>query len=224
MHNRQHKIAAKQRERQFFENEELIKEGHAEIDEGDEVASGDGGDNDNRRKSIDSSVASGSVAGASEYSEVSELSETTAELNQATGAEEDKAYFEANAEIEEQLRKNRVQMEDLAKKHIQAMETLRIQQREIRDGTKREHMDAMGRLQQEMEEEYKSLKTQHHQEMAALLKVQSTADQLEADNAVSNELLYGMLPRYVADALKMGRPMEPKDFECITILYRLVSP
>ena len=98
------------------------------------------------------------------------------------------------------------------------MEILRIQQREFRESLKREHDEAMSHLLAEQEEEYKQLKIQHHHEMEALLKTQNAANALEADNEVSNTLLYGMLPRYVADELKMGNEVEPKDFECVTIL------
>lgn len=60
---------------------------------------------------------------------------------------------------------------------------------------------------------------QHHKETELLLKTQSAANALEEDNKGANELLYGMLPRYVADAMKMGGEIPPKDFECVTILF-----
>ncbi|KAI8816885.1 adenylate and guanylate cyclase catalytic domain-containing protein [Fimicolochytrium jonesii] len=110
-------------------------------------------------------------------------------------------------------------MANLSKKHDRALQELQAQQREVRASVGKEHRELASALQAELEDEYKALKAQHAKEMAALLKVQSVADQLEADNKVSNNLLYEMLPKYVADDLKMGRKSEPRDFDCVTILY-----
>ncbi|KAJ3036266.1 hypothetical protein HDV00_002922 [Rhizophlyctis rosea] len=215
---RQHKIAAKQREKQFFENEEEIKQNQAELEEGDEkrsVGYSDGAGLEASRRSS-ASQSQGSAVGT-EISDVTDadsmFSTTEATIMNAAGVGKE------GLELQEQATRDKQRLDELATRHQEAMETLRTQQREYHASMKREHAEEMARLLAEQEDEYKQLKIQHHIEMDKLLKTQMLADQLEADNQLSNELLYGMLPRYVADTLKNGVEVEPKDFECITILY-----
>ncbi|KAJ3043582.1 hypothetical protein HDV00_004682 [Rhizophlyctis rosea] len=210
---RQQKIAAKQREKQFFQAEEALKEqlralSQEEQDEDDDAPSA-GGDVKGKR-SVAQSV--GVSEDGSEFSEMTTESELERQLDENIGATDNLAELEAEAKKETE------RVAATQKKQAEAMETLRIQQREFRDSLKREHQEEMGRLLQDQEDEYKQLKVQHHAEMDALLRTQQAANALEADNEVSNTLLYGMLPRYVADELKMGNEVEPKDFECVTIL------
>ncbi|KNC97836.1 uncharacterized protein SPPG_06833 [Spizellomyces punctatus DAOM BR117] len=223
---RQQKIAAKQRERQFFASEEALRESmramSQEEQEEDEASSQVSG----HIKSSKPGSARHSVAGLSEISSTdqSEISDITTDSHADTAIGDDAEASESaqaveSVELEEQIRKERSRIEELTKRHYAAMEALRIQQRELREITKREHATQMNRLLGEQEDEYKQLKIQHHHETEALLSTQSAANALEEDNKGANELLYGMLPRYVADAMKMGHEIPPKDFETVTILY-----
>ncbi|KAJ3051216.1 hypothetical protein HK097_007819 [Rhizophlyctis rosea] len=211
---RQHKVAAKQRETQFFENEEVIKQNARALD-----------DDDDKRSlgfsEVDGTDALSSAQQSVAATELSDYTDAGTVMNDNTAANKGKAITEVvnTTELQEQQARDTARLEELAKRHADAMEALRTQQREYLASMKREQGEEMSALQQEQEEEYKQLKVQHHIEMDKLLKTQMLADQLEADNEMSNELLYGMLPRYVADAMKEGTEVEPRDFECITILY-----
>ncbi|TPX71465.1 hypothetical protein SpCBS45565_g01123 [Spizellomyces sp. 'palustris'] len=223
---RQQKIASKQRERQYFASEDALRESMRAIsqeeqdqDEASSQASG-------VIKSSKPGSARHSVAGLSEISSTdqSEISDMTTDSHADTAIGDDGEASESaqaveSVELDEQIRKERSRIEELTKRHYAAMEALRIQQRELREITKRELATQMNRLLGEQEDEYKQLKIQHHHETEALLNTQSAANALEEDNKGANELLYGMLPRYVADAMKMGHEIPPKDFETVTILY-----
>ncbi|KAI9094961.1 adenylate and guanylate cyclase catalytic domain-containing protein [Phlyctochytrium arcticum] len=223
---RQQKIASKARERQFFAAEEALMEalrggGNLQDESGsaideDEEASEMGETRGHVRRSSTGSVAQ------SEVSEQSDMSEMTTDSMAETNVDEDGMDNTAaaeSAEMDDQIRKERSRVEELTKRHIGAVDALRIQQRELREVLKREQQVQMSRLLGEQEDEYKQLKVQHHRETEALLKTQSAANALEEDNKGANDLLYGMLPRYVADAMKLGKEIPPKDFDCVTIFY-----
>ncbi|KAJ3055500.1 hypothetical protein HK097_010275 [Rhizophlyctis rosea] len=211
---RQQKVAAKQREKHFFAAEEALKESLRALtgDEQDEDAAGSEGGDDGMKGKRSAAQSVGMSEDGSEFSEMTTESELERQLDETAGNDS------ALQELEAEAKKERERVEATQKKQAEAMETLRIQQREFRESLKREQNEVMFHLLAEQEEEYKQLKIQHHSEMEALLKTQNAANALEADNEVSNTLLYGMLPRYVADELKMGKEVEPKDFECVTIL------
>ncbi|KAJ3178441.1 Heat-stable enterotoxin receptor [Geranomyces variabilis] len=220
---RQQKIAAKQREKQYFASEEALREAlrnMAEETEGDEEETSDISKQD-RISSARQSIADGSEISfgdaQSDYSDIT--TDTHGEsLMDAEEANQNAAAADA-ADDQDSLGKESARLSQLRQRQNEAMESLRIQQREIREAMKREHAQQMSNVHNEQEAEFKNLKIQHHKETEALLSSQNTANALEEDNKGANELLYGMLPRYVADAMKMGAEVPPKDFECVTILF-----
>ncbi|KAJ3020111.1 Heat-stable enterotoxin receptor [Thoreauomyces humboldtii] len=222
---RQQKVAAKHRERQYFASEEALRESLREMAEDDDgMAHRDveGGDNDRRLDQLGSARQSASAMSEMSFSDnQSEMSEMTTDSHAETTLDDEEAgaaLDAENLEAEDSVRKERGRIELLHKRHLEGMETLRVQHREIRDQAKREHMQQTSVLLGEQETEFKKLKIQHHKETEALLKTQSAATALEDDNKGANELLYGMLPRYVADAMKMGQEVPPRDFACVTLL------
>ncbi|KAJ3294336.1 Nitrogen permease regulator 2 [Borealophlyctis nickersoniae] len=210
---RQQKIAAKHRERQFFESEEALIESlrglTQEERDNDATASQTGDESGKGKSSAGQSMGMSSDMDGSEYSDMTTDTELVREVELTGGTSQ---------ELETQLLRNRERIEAATKKHTEAIDILRVQQQELREQMKRDHNEALKRLLGEQEDEYKQLKTQHHLEMEMVLKGQNAADALEADNEISNNLLYGMLPRYVADQLKMGNDVEPRDFPNLTIL------
>ncbi|KAJ3293851.1 hypothetical protein HK104_004149 [Borealophlyctis nickersoniae] len=218
---RQHKLAAKHRERMFFENEEAIKAGASAVEENDESVSYGMSEGGGGLAASKLSSAHQSVSGRSDYSGAgTEMTDfTEAQSEDGGDAEFDKTANEGSTQLSEQVHRDRARLEDLSKKQAEAMENLRIQQRDIAAQMKKEHAEEIAKLHAEQEDEYKQLKIIQHTEMERLLKSQMLQDRLEEDHKLSNELLYGMLPRYVADTLKKGLEVEPRDFDCVTILY-----
>lgn len=152
---RQQKIAAKQREKQFYAQEEALRESLRAMaeDEDDESAEGDA--NDRKLQRIGS--ARQSVTGMSEISatDQSEISDMTTDTNAETTLDDEEAagagLLAENVEMEEEIRKERSRIEQLTKRHLEATETLRIQQREMRETLKRDHQQQMNRLLGEQE-------------------------------------------------------------------------
>ncbi|KAJ3151273.1 hypothetical protein HDU89_002112 [Geranomyces variabilis] len=220
---RQQKIAAKQREKQYFASEEALREAlkkMADDTEGDEEETSDASKQD-RISSARQSIADASEISfgdaQSDYSDIT--TDTHGEsLMDAEETNENAAAADA-ADDQESLGKESARLSQLRQRQNEGMENLRIQQREIRESMKREHAQQMSNVHSEQETEFKNLKIQHHKETEALLSSQNAANALEEDNKGANELLYGMLPRYVADAMKIGAEVPPKDFECVTILF-----
>ncbi|KYQ56875.1 Guanylate cyclase 32E [Trachymyrmex zeteki] len=49
--------------------------------------------------------------------------------------------------------------------------------------------------------------------------VNERTDQLTEEKKKTDALLYEMLPRYVAEQLKMGHKVEAESFDCVTIYF-----
>ncbi|TPX62652.1 hypothetical protein PhCBS80983_g00286 [Powellomyces hirtus] len=220
--NRQQKIAAKQREKQYFASEEALRDSLRAMDDDDDDDDGSENANHVRMQKIGSARQSVTAMSEVSYGDQSEISDMTTDTHAEGLDEEEGANVMTtadNAEAEDSLRKEQGRITSLQKRHLDAMETLRVQHRELREAMKRDHQQQLSVALGEQEDEFKQLKVQHHKETEALLKTQSVANALEDDNKGANELLYGMLPRYVADTMKMGQEVTPKDFDCVTILF-----
>ncbi|KAJ3159059.1 Guanylate cyclase 2G [Geranomyces michiganensis] len=221
---RQQKIAAKQREKQYFASEEALREALKAMS--DDAEGNDEETSEGQSKQDRISSARQSIAGASEISAgdaQSDYSDITTDTHGESLMDADEMDANAAAadaaDDQESIGKESARLSQLRQRQNEAMEALRIQQRELREGMKREHAQQMSTVHSEQETEFKNLKVQHHKETEALLSSQNAANALEEDNKGANELLYGMLPRYVADAMKIGAEVPPKDFECVTILF-----
>ncbi|KAI8827139.1 adenylate and guanylate cyclase catalytic domain-containing protein [Fimicolochytrium jonesii] len=230
---RQQKLAAKNRERQFIAQEEQLSESLKAMDDDEDNEEGsqpgtnpESGDAGARKMVALQSARRGGPAseisaGESAYAD-SEISDMPSEAHTELLDDEGEAITSTeaeNMEAEDNMRKERSRIEQLVQRQKQALETARTQHREMREALKRENQQQKNALHAEQEEEYKQLKVQHHKETEALLNTQSAANALEDDNKGANELLYGMLPRYVADAMKIGAEVPPKDFDCVTIMF-----
>ncbi|VDK59367.1 unnamed protein product [Cylicostephanus goldi] len=50
-------------------------------------------------------------------------------------------------------------------------------------------------------------------------EVEARMKELTEEKKKSDILLYRMLPKQVAERLKMGQPVEPETFECVTLFF-----
>lgn len=50
-------------------------------------------------------------------------------------------------------------------------------------------------------------------------EVQERVRELDEEKKKSDILLYRMLPKYVADRLKLGQSVEPETYECVTLFF-----
>ncbi|KAI8832426.1 nucleotide cyclase [Chytriomyces cf. hyalinus JEL632] len=108
--------------------------------------------------------------------------------------------------------------EILKRSHYEAskkLKNLNIKNRELR---RIEQQTALAAILIAQEVDIKKLKTQQELEMQAFEETQKSSSKADEDNAASNERLYGMLPKFVADVMKTGAAVEPRPFECLAFL------
>ncbi|KAJ3363698.1 hypothetical protein GGF32_003735 [Allomyces javanicus] len=217
---KQHRLSSKYRKKSFFEREEAIKA----MELGDEKAAAEGdnegGDGDAHSEGSGGSSDSRSDGGFSKQTSEAYTvdSSTTSSGSEALSNATTDLMLEAQRAEEEESQKGRHQIEQLMMRQRELRDSLAQQQREQRDALKMDHRQAMSDFHAEQEAEYQAVKRQQAIEMEQLMQLQKSADDMEEDNKVSNNLLGSMLPRFVSEALKLGKEVKPVDLNNITVL------
>ncbi|KNE55908.1 hypothetical protein AMAG_01768 [Allomyces macrogynus ATCC 38327] len=217
---KQHRLSAKYRKKSFFEREEALKA----MELGDEKAAAEGGntggDGDAHSEGSGGSSDSRSDGGISKQTSEAYTvdTSTTSSGSEALSNATTDLMLEAQRAEEEESQKGRQQIEQLMMRQRELRESLLQQHREQRDALKMDHRQAMSDFHAEQEAEYQAVKRQQAIEMEQLMQLQKSADDMEEDNKVSNNLLGSMLPRFVSEALKLGKEVKPVDLNNITVL------
>ncbi|KAJ3193204.1 hypothetical protein HDU82_002894, partial [Entophlyctis luteolus] len=108
--------------------------------------------------------------------------------------------------------------ETLKKAHKQAVKKLKQQHAKARELRRAEQQKNLAAILVAQETDIKKLKYQQEIEMQQFEETQKSASKADEDNAASNERLYGMLPKFVADVMKTGAAVEPRPFKCLAFL------
>ncbi|KAJ3408507.1 hypothetical protein HDU80_005461 [Chytriomyces hyalinus] len=108
--------------------------------------------------------------------------------------------------------------EILKRSHHEASKKLKSQNIKSREMRRIEQQTALAAILVAQEADIKRLKSQQELEMQAFEETQKSSSKADEDNAASNERLYGMLPKFVADVMKTGGAVEPRPFECLAFL------
>ncbi|KAJ3095459.1 hypothetical protein HK100_005829, partial [Physocladia obscura] len=108
--------------------------------------------------------------------------------------------------------------ETLKKAHKQAVKKLKQQNAKIREARRAEQQKILASILTAQDADIKKLKNQQEIEMLQFEETQKSASKADEDNAASNERLYGMLPKFVADVMKTGAAVEPRPFKCLAFL------
>ncbi|KAJ3376901.1 Receptor-type guanylate cyclase gcy-22, partial [Chytriomyces hyalinus] len=108
--------------------------------------------------------------------------------------------------------------EILKRSHHEASKKLKNQNIKNRELRRIEQQATLAAILIAQEADIKKLKTQQELEMQAFEETQKSSSKADEDNAASNERLYGMLPKFVADVMKTGAAVEPRPFECLAFL------
>ncbi|KAJ3238996.1 hypothetical protein HDU78_003096 [Chytriomyces hyalinus] len=108
--------------------------------------------------------------------------------------------------------------EILKRSHHEASKKLKSQNIKNREMRRIEQQTALAAILVAQEADIKRLKSQQELEMQAFEETQKSSSKADEDNAASNERLYGMLPKFVADVMKTGGAVEPRPFECLAFL------
>ncbi|KNE70508.1 hypothetical protein AMAG_14633 [Allomyces macrogynus ATCC 38327] len=119
---------------------------------------------------------------------------------------------------EDEMQRGRGQIEQLMLRQRELAQSLQQQHREQRESLKIDHRHAMSDFHAEQETEYQGLKQQQAIEMEQLMQMQKSADDMEQDNKVSNEIIANLLPGFVSEALKLGKEVPPVDLDQISVL------
>ncbi|KNE68496.1 hypothetical protein AMAG_12672 [Allomyces macrogynus ATCC 38327] len=119
---------------------------------------------------------------------------------------------------EDEMQRGRGQIEQLMLRQRELTQSLSQQHREQRESLKIDHRHAMSDFHGEQETEYQGLKQQQAIEMEQLMQMQKSADDMEQDNKVSNEIIANLLPGFVSEALKLGKEVPPVDLDQISVL------
>ncbi|KAJ3353423.1 Guanylate cyclase 2G [Allomyces javanicus] len=119
---------------------------------------------------------------------------------------------------EDEMQRGRGQIEQLMLRQRELAQSLRQQHREQCESIKIDHRHAMSDFHAEQETEYQGLKQQQAIEMEQLMQMQKSADDMEQDNKVSNEIIANLLPGFVSEALKLGKEVPPVDLDQISVL------
>ncbi|KAI9173217.1 hypothetical protein H9P43_007348 [Blastocladiella emersonii ATCC 22665] len=215
---KQFKLAAKYRKKAFYEREEALKSFNA-AEAGKEDGSDAGSDSDGDTGSDGTgSEGHSSDGGISKQTSEAFTSETSgSDVSGVSNATTD-LMIEAQRAEEEETAKGRQAIEQLMLRQREMRESLQQQHREQRDSIKVDQRQAMSDIHAEQEREYQALKRQQAIEMDHLMSLQKSVDDMEKDNKVSNDILSSMLPKFVSEALKLGKEVRPRDFNNITVL------
>ncbi|KAJ3368494.1 hypothetical protein GGF31_006313 [Allomyces arbusculus] len=216
---KQHRLSAKYRKKSFFEREEAIKA--MELGDAKAAAEGNaGGDGDAHSEGSGGSSDSRSDGGFSKQTSEAYTvdTSTTSSGSEALSNATTDLMLDAQRAEEEESQKGRQQIEQLMMRQRELRDSLAQQHREQRDALKMDHRQAMSDFHAEQEAEYQAVKRQQAIEMEQLMQLQKSADDMEEDNKVSNNLLGSMLPRFVSEALKLGKEVKPVDLNNITVL------
>ncbi|KAJ3019956.1 UNVERIFIED_CONTAM: hypothetical protein HDU68_010419 [Siphonaria sp. JEL0065] len=108
--------------------------------------------------------------------------------------------------------------ETLKKAHKQAVKKLKLQNTRARDARRVEQQKILASILVAQDSDIRKLKAQQELEMQQFEETQKSASKADEDNAASNERLYGMLPKFVADVMKTGAAVEPRPFKCLAFL------
>ncbi|KAI8831007.1 nucleotide cyclase [Chytriomyces cf. hyalinus JEL632] len=108
--------------------------------------------------------------------------------------------------------------EILKRSHHEASKKLKSQNIKSREVRRIEQQTALAAILVAQEADIRRLKSQQELEMQAFEETQKSSSKADEDNAASNERLYGMLPKFVADVMKTGGAVEPRPFECLAFL------
>ncbi|KAJ3232236.1 hypothetical protein HDU81_003112 [Chytriomyces hyalinus] len=108
--------------------------------------------------------------------------------------------------------------EILKRSHHEASKKLKSQNIKNREVRRVEQQAALTAILAAQEADIRRLKSQQALEMQAFEETQKSSSKADEDNAASNERLYGMLPKFVADVMKTGAAVEPRPFECLAFL------
>ncbi|KAJ3122558.1 Receptor-type guanylate cyclase gcy-22 [Physocladia obscura] len=108
--------------------------------------------------------------------------------------------------------------ETLKKAHKQAVKKHKQQNSKIREARRAEQQKILASILIAQDSDIKKLKNQQQIEMLQFEETQKSASKADEDNAASNERLYGMLPKFVADVMKTGAAVEPRPFKCLAFL------
>ncbi|KAJ3072754.1 hypothetical protein HDU99_002103 [Rhizoclosmatium hyalinum] len=108
--------------------------------------------------------------------------------------------------------------ETLKKAHKAAVKKLKHQNAKARDARRVEQQKVLASILTAQEADIKKLKAQQEIEMQQFEETQKSSSKADEDNAASNERLYGMLPKFVADVMKTGAAVEPRPFKCLAFL------
>eukprot|EP01137_Pigoraptor_chileana_P032530 Opistho-2@22044 len=184
-----------------------------------------------------SSNLSDSIVDEGQEADEQSAREALAERNRMKNSSEDaqKAMLEQQkVEASQRVEKNRDNITTMQRRQVRALEELRRQQKEEMSTYDKDSQKMMVELKNEQEEEYKNMRREHAEEMGQLQEMQARekltvrqADELERrlaleldkERQLSNRLLYQMLPKTVADELKLGRKIDPETFESVTIFF-----
>ncbi|KAJ3072800.1 hypothetical protein HDU98_002879 [Podochytrium sp. JEL0797] len=108
--------------------------------------------------------------------------------------------------------------ETLKKSHKQATKKLKHLNAKAREVRRAEQQKILASILTAQDADIKQLKAQQEIEMQQFEETQKSASRADDDNAASNERLYGMLPKFVADVMKTGAAVEPRPFKCLAFL------
>ncbi|KAJ3404398.1 hypothetical protein HDU80_002899 [Chytriomyces hyalinus] len=103
------------------------------------------------------------------------------------------------------------------------VEAVRARELALFETLKKAHKLAVKKLQKVNEKAREVRRAEQKKLLAAILQAQENETQksstkADEDNAASNERLYGMLPKFVADIMKTGAAVEPRHFKFLAFL------
>ncbi|TPX73049.1 hypothetical protein CcCBS67573_g05684 [Chytriomyces confervae] len=108
--------------------------------------------------------------------------------------------------------------ETLKKAHKLAVKKLQKVNEKARETRRSEQKKLLAAILQAQENDIQKLQNQQKIEMNAFEETQKSSTKADEDNAASNERLYGMLPKFVADIMKTGAAVEPRHFKSLAFL------
>ncbi|KAJ3237953.1 hypothetical protein HDU78_003792 [Chytriomyces hyalinus] len=108
--------------------------------------------------------------------------------------------------------------ETLKKAHKLAVKKLQKVNEKARETRRSEQKELLAAILQAQENDIQKLQNQQKIEMEAFEETQKSSTKADEDNAASNERLYGMLPKFVADIMKTGAAVEPRHFKSLAFL------
>ncbi|KAJ3299021.1 Nitrogen permease regulator 2, partial [Blyttiomyces sp. JEL0837] len=121
-------------------------------------------------------------------------------------------------EIENQKIREMAVVDMMRKQNKSLLRKMKLANKKIRESRRAEQQKSLLAILEAQTTDIKKLKEQQAKEAAALVETQRTSLKLDEDNKASNDRLYAMLPRFVADKMKSGVPIEPTPFNNLTIL------